>query len=465
MHSSGDDQPAGEPNTPDEQAPLMSVAAGILFAALPATPEERLDAVEQLRAVGPRVNRELVSHSYLTGDDESLTAQELFLADENDGMAPEWEALRANYVSRAIVVSTVILLAAPSLGDRESDVALRVGFGLDTENTRIRDRLFGPLGRHMNLSLIEDLPHHEIGFGDAFRRTCLGGVLHALGSFGRAADGVPRQSSTAAIQSVFPARGCAGDWIDIRGSGFGSTQAAGLTLVFTAYAGGWVSAIVDPTHWSDTHIRVQAPTGVGNGPVGFLQDRPSGSSQTVAGAAEQLAGEALACLGRSAIGFAQKLRDLGPRLDAPHISATPETRFAGGPPKIFGFLGNCATRAMLRPRGPLTLSWTTDNADTVEIRPTGPPELPVPPTGLPTAGSHTFPSVATTRSWTGTYTLRATNPCGTVSRVIDVDSANAGRSSWLAAARKAPSRSAPSAVCTTSSATNRTCCVGHPWAA
>jgi predicted acylesterase/phospholipase RssA len=406
----------------DDLSPLGD-ASRVLFSGLPTTAEARLDAVAQLRASGRLVARQLAAHSYLMGDDRSRTVAQLFFVDETDERAPQWEVLRAGYAGKAIAVATAILLSGPDFGGREADVALRVGFGLDGENTALRHGLLGSWGHHVDLTLFRPrLPLREIDFEEVFRRTCLAGVVHALGGFGRAADAVPRESTTAVIESIRPSRGCAGDWVDIVGHGFGDPQPAGVTLQFTAYSGGLVVAPVDPGNWHDTRIRVRAPSGVGNGPVGFVRETgSSGSGQTVAGAAEQLAGEALACLGRPAFGFAQTLRDLGPRLDAPHIGATEANRFAGGPPKIIGFQGNGSVRVMLRPRGPLVLVWVTDNADTVEIVASGPPELPQPPAGLPTQGEHRFAQVNTTRSWTGTYTLTATNRCGSVQRTIQVD--------------------------------------------
>jgi predicted acylesterase/phospholipase RssA len=76
---------------------------------------------------------------------------------------------------------------------------------------------------------------------------------------------------------------------------------------------------------------------------------------------------------------------------------------------------------MLRPRGPLVLTWVTSNADSVEIKTVGPPELPRLPASLPTNGNYSFASVNAISSWTGTYTLVATNPCGSVQLAIDVD--------------------------------------------
>ncbi|HEU4945919.1 MAG TPA: patatin-like phospholipase family protein [Kribbella sp.] len=401
---------------------LLAESARLLFSGLPLAAESELDLVAQLRAREPMVTELLQSHSVLTTGDTSWTAAELFIADDGDRMTPEWSELQSRYVAKALVLATVVLLADVRLAGMEPDVAIRVGFGLDTENVLLRDRLFGPFGRQVDLALFEGLPHRVIRFDEVFRLTCLGGLRHALGEFGRAADGVPREWTTAVINSIAPRRGCAGDWLEIKGRRFGQPQPAGVTLTFTAYAGGWVSAPVDPADWQDTVIRVRAPTGVGVGPVGFLRETgATGSGQTVASAAEQVAGEALACLGLAAIGFSQKLRDLGPRLDAPHITSTQNNRFVGGPPKIRSFLGNGAARVMLRPRGTLRLSWLTDNADKVEIIANGPPELPQLPTSLPVTGEHLFSPVNTTTSWTGSYILTARNRCGSVSRTLDVE--------------------------------------------
>lgn len=311
-----------------------------LFTGLPATFETQLNAIAEIQAAGSLVAEMLASHSYLTGDDASRTAAELFFADDGPNFTPEWASLRADYVAKAMVLATTIAVADPATGDHMSELAIRVGFGLDLENKVLRDRLFGPIGRQVDLTLLDPLPYRDIDFPEIFRRTCLVGVQHALVEFGRAASNVPRESSTAIIESIRPARGCAGDWLEIRGHGFGSSQPPGVTLAFTAYAGGLVNAGVNPANWGDGLIRVQAPAGVGKGPVGFLREGGgSGSGHTVASAAGQLAGEVLACLGRPAFAFVQRLGELGARLDAPHISSTDDNRFAGGPPRLSGSSG------------------------------------------------------------------------------------------------------------------------------
>jgi len=414
-----DEEPRGASGE-DERGgllPPLGPASRTLFGDPAACSADQLDAIAQLRSAGPAVGELLGSHSFLSGQDASRTVEELF-----GGEALEWDSLRTPYVGMGLVVAMSLLLADPPLGGRGPELALRVGFGLDRENGLLRDRLYGRFGRQLDLWLRwPTLPRHEIDFDELFRRTCMVGVLHALYGFGRATGFVPREWASGVITDIKPPRGCDGDWVEILGHGFGGRQPSDVTLNFTAYAGGLVVASVLPGNWSDTRILVEAPAGVGNGPVGFIRASGSSAGETVASAAEQLAGEAEGCLGMGAARFAQKLRELGPALDAPHVSSTGSNRFVGGRPKILGFVGNGAMRVLLRPRGPLVLTWVTNNADSVEIKASGSPELPTLPAGLPTSGEQRFATVAATSSWTGTYTLIATNPCGQVQQTIDVE--------------------------------------------
>jgi predicted acylesterase/phospholipase RssA len=399
-----------------ETGPVLGGALRTLFGGLPTSLGDKFDAVRTLREAGGFVSETLAGHSIFSGEDPSRTDLQLF-----DRESPAWEELRSPYIATGLAVATAILLADPTLGGRGAGLALRLGFGLDPENMLGRDRLFGRFGRQPQFGLREpQLPKREIDFNELYRRTCMVGVMHALNQFGRAVSSAPREWSGGVIDSIKPGRGCAGDIIEIDGHHFGPKQPPGVALQFTAYTGGYVVAPVDPANWTDTRITVTAPAGVGNGPVGFVVAGAT-MGATVASAAEQLAGEAEGCLGLAASGFAQTIRQLGPELDAPHVSSSPLNHFAGGPPKIIGFTANGATRALLRPRGPLVLAWLTENADSVTIQTTGPPELPVVPPNPPVTGEQRFGSVNATTSWTGSYTLIASNKCGQVQKKVDVD--------------------------------------------
>ena len=416
----GEHQPPRDLGEGDRVAPppLLAEPATTLFGGLPSNPENGLVAIDLLRGAGPLAGEALRSHSFLTHEDASHTYGELFDREQLD-----WDALRRDYVRTSLAVAATLLFTESVPGMRPAELALRVGFGLDPENSLLRDRLFGRFGKHPDFSIRDiKLDKTKIGFDELFRRTCVAGVLSALHAFGQAVSDAPREWSAATIDEVKPARGCAGDPVEILGSGFGNAQPANVTLQFPAYAGGTITTPVDPANWSDTRILVKAPAGVGSGLVGFVRSQSStGASETIGSAAEELAGAAESCLGLPAAAFAQKLRRMGPALGAPHIGDAPGKRFAGGPPKILRFTANGATRALLRPRGPLLVTWLTDNADTVAITASGPPELPALPARLPVSGEQGFPSVPTTGSWTGTYTLVATNRCGSVKQTIDVD--------------------------------------------
>jgi predicted acylesterase/phospholipase RssA len=233
---------------------------------------------------------------------------------------------------------------------------------------------------------------------------------------------LPKESTTAVITMIRPNHGCPGTVVEIIGRGFGATQPADLDLCFTAYAGGLLTVVVPPSDWSDTLIRATVPKGVGNGPVSFIRrGNPSYSGDTITSATEQLAGAMESCLGMGASRVAFGLRQIATKLGAPIVSSTGQNHFSGGPPKILSFTGNNATQVLLRPRGPLVVVWNTDNADTVEIKTSGPRELPVIGGPLPLSGEERYPSVNGTSNWKGTYTLTATNACGAVTAQLSLE--------------------------------------------
>ncbi len=375
-------------------------------------------AILDLHRSGPLLAEVLRAHPSLSATDPSRTFGKLF-GEENI----EWGGAQAPFAYTGVMTAAMIVLADVGMPEQIGNLAVRIGFGLDPYNGLLRDRLFGTFGRLRDpLKIGIKFPTRLNTFEDIFNRTCLLGIKDALNNVASASMALPRESTTAVITMIRPNRGCPGAVVEIIGHGFGATQPADLDLCFTAYAGGLLTVAVPPADWSDTLIRATVPKGVGNGPVAFIRrGNPAYAGDTITSATEQLAGAMESCLGMGASRIAFGLRQIATKLGAPMVSSTGRNRFSGGPPKILSFTGNNATQVMLRPRGPLVLGWITDNADSVEIKTSGPRELPVIGTPLPVTGEERFPSVNGTSHWTGSYTLTATNACGAVSAKISVE--------------------------------------------
>lgn len=90
---------------------------------------------------------------------------------------------------------------------------------------------------------------------------------------------------TVTVSSVSPLNINAGvgDVITITGMGFGTTQGSNLVVFANADTGGSLSLVPDNTQiefWSDTEVRVQVPSGAGNGPVAILIDQNNNDIST-----------------------------------------------------------------------------------------------------------------------------------------------------------------------------------------
>lgn len=331
-----------------------------------------------------------------------------------------------------------------SLDDSRS--AFAIAFGLDTQSRGLRDQLLGaavdwPTGSDDPLPAeLLDRMATPVDFGaardpmrpvddfsmlrpldDLFQRTCVLGVFDALNEFGRAVADAPREYTLARITKLEPDRGCTGDRIKVRGTGFGATQAPGLDLMFPVDHGGWLSIDVAPADWSDTEITVTLPAGIGVGPVGFVQVNPNATPAIEA--AGRLAGEMGACFGPAAQVRAQTTIAKFAGLGKVSITETPFNRFRGGRPKIDYFLANGAQKALVRPGGPLLIQWSVINADNIIVRkaPGAPPELPEIPAGARNAREEiSFSALPSTGNWTGSYEIVADNPCGQVTQAVEV---------------------------------------------
>ena len=113
------------------QEPLLADATRTFFSVLAPVGDGEIDAIGRLRSLGSQVAMVMAGHSYLIGDDGSRAARELFRLDDEEVDAA-WDGLRGEYVRRAIVLTTVIAVADPPLRGAMAEVAIRVGFGLDS---------------------------------------------------------------------------------------------------------------------------------------------------------------------------------------------------------------------------------------------------------------------------------------------------------------------------------------------
>jgi predicted acylesterase/phospholipase RssA len=353
------------------------------------------------------------------------------------------------FIERAVdtlIVAAVGAGANHSWSLDDSRSAFAIAFGLDKQSCGLRDQLLGasvdwpsssddslPTGLRDQLATPIDFgavrdptgPRDDFStlrpLDDLFQRTCVLGVFDALHEFGRTIADAPREYMAARITKLEPDRGCTGDRIEVRGTGFGATQAPGLDLVFPTDDGGWFSIDVAPVDWSDTEITVTLPAGVGVGLIGFVQVNPNATPATEA--AGRLAGEMGACFGPVAQGRAQTTIAKFGGLGKVSITETPFNRFRGGRPMIDYFLANGAQKADIRPGGPLLLQWSVINADTISVRKAAgaPAELPAIPNSARNAHDEIrFSAVHATGSWDGSYEIVATNPCGQVTQVLNV---------------------------------------------
>jgi predicted acylesterase/phospholipase RssA len=359
--------------------------------------------------------------------------------------------LTERYVERAVTTMIAAVVGATrgewSIG--HTRLAFAAAFGLDARSSLLRSGLIGPMDPSPLGGIEEDLPENlravleglipSPGDGlppgplddlevfrpldDLFERTCLLGVFDALHEVGRALAEAPREYSAAHIDELIPNRGCRGDKITIRGTGFGPTQAPGLELMFPAFAGGWISILVDQQNWTDTLIIAVVPDGVGTGPVGFIYVDPS-STTVVGSAVSDFVGEVGACLGAGAqLSAGSVFGKLGP-IGKATITQTGTNLFHGGPPKIDYFLANGAQRALLRPGGDLRLQWSALNADQVTIQVVGTPapdQPPAPGGNLATRGEVVYQNVAGIGGWKGQYELSASNSCGQAKGRVEID--------------------------------------------
>ena len=298
--------------------------------------------------------------------------------------------------------------------DRFVNDLTQVAFGLDPYSA-----ILGTLVGNRPLEFDPpELPPELVGIRDFLDATCVAGIRSSASHFGQVAAQRPRPMAGVTIDEVDPDRGCAGDTVVIRGTGFGQTQPSNVQVLFTSRSGGCVAA--DVTSWSDTEIVVTVPPSVGRGCVG-LAEYPSGYTG-IAEAADEFAGALESCLGPVASTAANRIRGSAVKVMGAScpICTDPRTAFAGGAPVIKRFAANGDAVAEIVPGDDVSVIWEVEGADKVDI---------VPVLGvLPTLrgpfdrqlGSVVVEDIALDDGTVAAWRLVATNACGAVTATVQV---------------------------------------------
>jgi predicted acylesterase/phospholipase RssA len=331
-----------------------------------------------------------------------------------------FDAARTQYGFTGLMTAAALAFALQQQAEKHLDQLIQIGFGVDPVNSTIRNRLIGLWGGiHDPVQIGIEIPGPHLPFADAVGNTCLGALRTGLAELGQAASGMPRELLAAIIRSITPSHGCAGTVVRIEGSGFGAVQPANAVVLFSAYAGGPLEAKVNA--WSDTAIEVTAPADVGDGPITLVGIGQANAGTTIATAADTLAGAAAACLGPGAGRVAGMLGRI-PLGTASPIRNLQTNVFHGGRPRIVSFTGNTQSPVVaMRPNGMLRLEWDVKNAADVRIE-TVAGGIWIPPMNrtFPVKGSLDIGPLAGTASWQEQIKISASNGCGNVAQMLDV---------------------------------------------
>lgn len=254
------------------------------------------------------------------------------------------------------------------------------------------------------------------------RRACLRNLLRVAQQLRRWAD---THRPTAAvvwahnIESLNPARACAGQELIIRGSGFGNGRPPGVFLVFPS-EGGCRRMEVPDAQWQDTAIRVTVPDWARAGCVGFVDDGARDSHQRylngLQSQRERLHAAAAAC-------GARRRPPRGVVIpQTPCPSCTGANRFGGTIPEIASFRANGDVQAIVEPDAALELAWHVRNADSIRVdKVAGPgPDPAVNRAAAELDTDSVTVSLALMQDSESRYVLTASNGCGTVSAEVAV---------------------------------------------
>jgi hypothetical protein len=412
------------------------------------------DTPEAIAAEAPAVIELLGRHPLFVAGDREVHLVNVF----SPGQDVELERWRADGLE-VLARGAVALAVVGADDDRVVRALLATAFGVDGASGAMRETLLGRMPSGPDVG-IPSLPLIDF---DRLQQLVIAGtlreVLSALRRAGSAyrayADWAARASANASgIAELAPRRGCPGEQVRIRGSGFGATPRAHTTVQFPGSGGGCLEAALvtqpDGTpEWSDTEITVWVPNGVGHGCVGFRvtdgspPTDPLGTSNELVNAAGMLQSVLGDAFGASGVLHGQMVVDavagVGtvlpalpcPPCLAPGTGGTVPNRFLGGPPSIRAFTVGGARSVQVQPGDQVTLAWQVEGADTITMTARTastsrwPAQLPPPQVSgpLPAAGSAgPFPVPwEGVDDWDGEYVLSATNPCGAVTDFVRVE--------------------------------------------
>jgi hypothetical protein len=319
-----------------------------------------------------------------------------------------------------LLVAGALAFGVLGLSEDLLDSLVNVAFGPEAFSSVLRTNLLGrpPLDQEVWPAV----PDWLTDFGPTGPPyDCVLGILHALTGLMLAVRGGHSDSYATGITSLNPNVGCEDQTTAIKGTGFGTTQPADVSVLFPHSSGTCVRATV--VNWSDTEIFVKVPKGVRSGCIGFLRQVAAPDGGLLAEAAATLAGELEGCLGQAASNAAQRLRQAGPVgiVRCPPCLPGGANRFSGGGPAIDQFAANGGTSVFVEPGDLIILSWRTTVATSVTLSPATPTAPWIPPSGpLPVNGMHPAGYMAGSQPRTVKYQLVARNACDTMSRSVEV---------------------------------------------
>lgn len=418
--------------------PGLSTGRGLRVDALPAADPARMigKTLQPLFAVGGSRSREAASamtallgaegaaqtllavHAEARGADKFVSPVDWLRPIEMEGHD---DPARHRYGFSAMLAVSALTIALGPRAAKHVDAIVQIAFGVDPVNSTIRQTLLDDWGGRFDPTRLGiEIPPKLLAYLDMMGGTCVGSLRDGIAALGQASgtasDGIIRSH----ILNITPDRGCAGTLCTLRGMGFGATQPANARVLFTRYGGvGTLEGRV--ISWSDTVIEVEAPADVGDGPVRLVGMVEINGGTTFAEAANTMAGAANACLGP---GAGRVIAILG-RMDTGPLAATVEftpVRFHGGPPFIT-FTGNGQSPTVLvRYNAMLHLEWDVVNAADVRIETMADGQW-IPPFNrvFPPRGSLDIGPLAGNTAWKESIRLTASNGCGDVQAVLEVD--------------------------------------------
>lgn len=412
-------------------------------------------AFDRVATNSPQVINVLSRHPAIEKQGEQLVFMNLFSEEE----VPDLERIRTDTIA-VITQGAVAIGLNGVLDENMTNALLFTALGADRASRLLREVMLG-----RRISNIDELPPLNIPLIDfeKLQRLVVWGTIRdyiqALGRHGSDqgsyAEWVSRAVAHAnGITDLNPNRGCAGDAVTIRGTGFGSRPGAYTSIYFSAGADGScieAKVLMTPNGtpaWSDTAITVEVPEGVGIGCVGFVvfdgapPVDPLGNYNELVGAAGMLQSVLDDAFGAAGVMFGQSVVNtvgkMGKIPSAPCPPCLPTglggripNRFVGGKPVIRNFTVNGKQSATLRANDQIMLAWDTEGADTLTITkwkafnsvwdaflPDVPGALPRPARG--NSGPFNVPYEGVD-DWDGEYVLTASNRCGTMTAFVRVE--------------------------------------------